>query len=299
MWVHIDGVIELQLARDVGQRGYQVVVVRTARILGANRNHALGAAQVVAHAAHVHADHLARVGRHKGTAVADLLVHRKDQRNLTRKRHLASGDGMRQPQQDCRGQLVVQETALDVAALRHRGARVHSDDVAGLNTQLEHIVLAVNVLVEQDFHVLLDGLDRLIGHMRRRLGIEDHTRKDFAIARVNGAVLAISRRPLMPAERRGTQATIVLDRAHHGAQGIDMARQHERLALTTKLNEHIALVRTLGPKAHIAQRFHQIISRRTGIARRRSNRSQRLQLVSNIGERRIHLGHQSHPFISN
>ncbi len=60
----------------------------------------------------------------------------------------------------------------------------------------------------------------------------------------------------MPAERRGTQTAIVLNGAYHGAQGIDMARQHERLALTTKLNEHIALVRTLGAKAHIAQRFH-------------------------------------------
>ena len=44
MRVHIDGVIEFKLARDVGQRGYQVVVVRTTRILGANRHHALGAA---------------------------------------------------------------------------------------------------------------------------------------------------------------------------------------------------------------------------------------------------------------
>jgi len=93
MRVHVDGVIELKLARDIGQRGHQIVVVGAARILGANRHHALGAAQVVAHAAHVHADHLARVGRHKGTAMADLLVHGKEQRNLTRKRHLASGDG--------------------------------------------------------------------------------------------------------------------------------------------------------------------------------------------------------------
>lgn len=96
--VHIDGVIELKLARDIGNRGYQVVVVRTARILGANRNHALGAAQVVTHAAHVHADHLARVGRHEGAAVSDLLVHGKEQRHLARKRHLASGDGTRQAQ---------------------------------------------------------------------------------------------------------------------------------------------------------------------------------------------------------
>ena len=254
--VHIDGVIELQLARDVGQRGYQVVVVRTARILSANRNHALGAAQVVAHAAHVHADHLARVGRHKGTAVADLLVHRKEQRHLARKRHLAVSNGAGQTQQNRRGQLVVQEAALNVSALRHRGARVHSDDVTGLNTQLEHIVLAVNVLVEQDFHILLDGLDRLIGHMRRRLGIEDHARVDITVTRVDGAVLAIGRRPLMPTERRGAQAAIILNGTHHGAQGIDMARQHKRLALAAKLNQHVAFIGALGPKAHIAQRFH-------------------------------------------
>lgn len=89
----------------------------------------------------------------------------------------------------------------------------------------------------------------------------------------------------MPAKRRGTQTTIVLDGAHHGAQSIDMARQYERLTLATKLNEHVTLIRTLRPKPHIAQGLHQIISRRTGIARRRSNRSQRLKLPRDIGER--------------
>ena len=89
----------------------------------------------------------------------------------------------------------------------------------------------------------------------------------------------------MPAERRGAQATIVLNGTHHGAQGIDMARQYKRLALATKLNEHVTLIGTLGAKAHIAQGLHQIISSRTGIARRRSNRSQRLKLSCDIGER--------------
>ena len=35
-----------------------------------------------------------------------------------------------------------------------------------------------------------------------------------------------------------------------------MARQDKRLALTTKLNQHVALIGALGAKAHIAQRFH-------------------------------------------
>ena len=188
--------------------------------------------------------------------MADLLVHGKEQRHLARKRHLAVSNGAGQTQQNRRRQFVIQEAALDVAALRHRGTRIHSDDVAGLNAQLKHIVLAIDVLVEQDLHVLLDGLDRLIGHMRRRLGIEDHTRVHIAVTRVDGAVLAIGRRPLMPAERRGTQAAIVLDGAHHGAQGVDMTRQHKRLTLAAKLDQHVALIGTLGAKAHIAQRFH-------------------------------------------
>ena len=121
--------------------------------------------------------------------------------------------------------------------------------------------------------------------MRRRLGVEDHARIDITVTREDSAVLAIGRRPLMPTKGRGAQTTIVLNGAHHGAQSIDMARQHERLALATKLNEHIALIRTLRPKAHIAKRLHQIIGSRTGIPRRRSNRSKRLKLVSNIGER--------------
>ena len=92
--------------------------------------------------------------------------------------------------------------------------------------------------------------------MRRRLGIEDHARVDIAVTRVDGAVLAIGRRPLVPTKRRGTQAAIVLNGAYHGAQGVDMTRQHERLALAAKLDQHVALIGTLGAKAHIAQRFH-------------------------------------------
>ena len=107
----------------------------------------------------------------------------------------------------------------------------------------------------------------------------------------------------MPAERRGTQAAIVLNGTHHGAQGIDMARQYERLTLATKLNEHVTLIRTLRPKPHIAQGLHQIISSRTSKPRRRSNRGKRLKLVSNKTKRRIHLGHHpqlqsQHPVIS-
>ena len=184
--------------------------------------------------------------------MANLLVHGKEQRNLARKGHLTIGDGAGQTQQNRRRQLVIQKAALDVAALRHRGTRIHGDDVTGLNAQLKHIVLAVDVLIEQDLHVLLDGLDRLIGHMRRRLGVEDHARIDIAVTRVDSAVLAIGSRPLMPAKGRGAQTAIVLYGAHHGAQGIDMARQHERLPLAAKLNEHVALIRTLRPKPHIA-----------------------------------------------
>ena len=92
--------------------------------------------------------------------------------------------------------------------------------------------------------------------MRRRLGVKNHARVDIAVARVDGAVLAIGRRPLVPTKRRGAQAAIVLNGTHHGAQGIDMARQYERLALAAKLNQHVALIGTLGLKAHIAQRFH-------------------------------------------
>ena len=89
----------------------------------------------------------------------------------------------------------------------------------------------------------------------------------------------------MSAEGRGAQTTIVLNGAYHGAQGIDMARQHKRLALAAKLNQHVALIGALGPKAHLSQGLHQIIGRRAGIARRRSNRSQRLKLSRDIGER--------------
>ena len=35
-----------------------------------------------------------------------------------------------------------------------------------------------------------------------------------------------------------------------------MARQHQRFTLAAKLDQHVALIGTLGVKAHIAQRLH-------------------------------------------
>ena len=103
--------------------------------------------------------------------MANLLVHGKEQRNLTGELHLAGGNRPSQPQQNRGRELIVQKATLDVAALGDHGTRIHSDDVAGLDTQARHVVLGVNVLVKQDLHILLDRLDFFVCNVRRRLGI--------------------------------------------------------------------------------------------------------------------------------
>ena len=103
--------------------------------------------------------------------MANLLVHGKEQRDLTGELHLAGGNRASQPQQDRSREFIVQKATLDVATLGNHGAGIHSDDVAGLDTQARHVVLGVNVLVKQDLHVLLERLDFFVCNVRRRLGI--------------------------------------------------------------------------------------------------------------------------------
>ena len=195
--VDVDGVVELLGFRCGREVAHDVIVVRAARVLGADRNHALGAAEVRTHATHVDADHVAGVLRHDAATVADLLVDREQQGDLAAERDLAGGDGAGKSDEDRGGELVIQEAALDVAALRDRGAWVHGDDVTCLNTQSQDLVLRGYVLVEEDLHVLLDLLDLVVGDVGGGLGVEDDAGVGAAVARVDGAVLAIRGAPLV------------------------------------------------------------------------------------------------------
>ena len=98
MWVDVDGVAEVQALGRIGKRAHQLVIVRATRILGADGDHALSTAQIVAHTAHIHADHLARVCRHEGAAMADLLVHREEQGHLARELNVPRSDRASQAQ---------------------------------------------------------------------------------------------------------------------------------------------------------------------------------------------------------
>ena len=219
--------------------------------------------------------------------MADLLVDREQQRHLARERHFAGGDGAGEAEQHGCGELVVQKAALDVAALGDRGARIHCDDVARLHAQRERLVLRGDVLVEQDFHVLLDLLYLLVRDMGGGLGVEDHARVGSAIARVDGAVLAVGRAPLVAAERRGAQAPVVLDGADHGAQGVDVAGKHERLALPAQLDEDVALVGDLGRIAEAREGLNQIVRGVLGVAGGAGDGRELRETLGDVAEIRI------------
>ena len=284
MRVDVDRVVE---ASGFGRRrevAHDVIVVRAARVLGADRNHALGAAEVRTHAAHVDADHVAGVRGHDAAAVTDLLVNREQQGNLAAERDLAGGDGAGEADEDRGRELVIQEATLDVAALRDRGARVHGDDVTCLNAQSQDLVLRGHVLVEEDLHVLLDLLDLVVGDVGGGLGVEDDTGVGAAVTRVDGAVLAIRGAPLVAAEGCGAQTAVVLDGTDHGTERVDVTGEHEGVALAAQLDEHVALVGDFGRKAEFGEGLHEVVRCMLGVAGGAGDGGELREALRDVGE---------------
>ena len=171
-------------------------------------------------------------------------------------------------QQDGHAQLVVQETALDVAALGDGGAGVKADDVAVFDAQGVDLGLGEDHLVQQNLHGIPAalGLGVVAVHMHRGIGQLAHAGVDLSVPGVDAHVLGLGVVGVHAAQSGKPQPAVGLHAAHHAAQSIQMGLLQNAVAghgtvARAQLHQHAALAGDLGLIAQGLVFLHQIIHR--------------------------------------
>ena len=221
------------------QAGDHAIVVGAAVVLGADGHLALGAAQIVPHAAHVHRQQLVHLGQ-GGPSVAHLLMDGEA--------HLGIVPGplpgdVHQPQQSeqtgC-APFVVDKPGLEEAAVGDHGLGVDAHEVAGGDAQGLHAGPVLHHLVDAHGQVLLvpRAGEHVVKDVGRRGQRQDGSGVYPAVPGVDAAVLPVQGGQDGPADSGGHQHAVGGDGAHHEAQGVDVGAQADALPLFPAGHRH-------------------------------------------------------------
>ncbi len=180
-------------------------------------------------------------------------------------------------QQNGHAQLVVQEAALDIAALCDAGAGLEADDVAHGYAQLFGVFPGPHVLIQHDLHgapvplgiivlaVDVDGgVNELAGALQNSVELGDHP-----------DVLALGIVGVHAAQPGDLQPSVGLDLADHAAQGVCVGLQQQAAAFAAgKLYQHAALDGQLRGVAQIPEPLADQLRRLGRVAGGRVHRQQ-------------------------
>ena len=175
-------------------------------------------------------------------------------------------------EQDADGQLVVEEAALDIAALRHAGARLKADKVADGDAEGLHVVRGLDGLVQHDLHgvpaalcggIIAVDMDGGIDKLQRALVAAGELRHD-------AAVLCLGVVGVHAADVHDAQAAVALDLGDHAAEriGVGLEQQGVICAFAAEIDENAALGRPLCRKAERAELAQDKFLRLGSVARR-------------------------------
>ena len=279
MRVDVDDVVGVFLLRGSDQLAHDLVGVRPAGVLRADGHLPLGTLQAVAHAAHVDGDglgHARRDGRR--TAMADLLIDRDMDVDAAGRRQIFVAQEFGEAQQDADGQLVVQEAALDVALLRHAGARLEADEIARRDAELFDVVGAVDALVEHELNrvpLALGG--RIIGvDVQRGVAKLHRAFVDAVELRHDAAVFPLGVVSVHAADIDDAQAAVVLDLRDHAAEGVRVRLQQQGVVFVraAEVDQDAALDRPLCGEAQRLKFTQDEVRGVTRVARRAVDRQQ-------------------------
>ena len=247
--IDIDGIVRALALGRVDELADDGVAVRAAGILGADGYLPFRAGKAVAHAAHVDADGFRHTLRHGGrTAEANLFIDGHMDIRAARQRLLFGMQVFCKAEQNTDGELIVEETAFDVARSRHVRARVEADDIACLNAERTRLFGRRNILVQQDLGrvegsvrlgVFAVDVDRGVAELERPL-------IDLAGARIDAHIFRFAIFCAHTAEARHAQAAIGLDLRDHRAERVRVRLQKQPALcglLTAEIDQNAALGR--------------------------------------------------------
>ena len=129
--------------------------------------------------------------------------------------------------------LVVDEAGFEEAALGDNGLWIVADVVARLDAQLQDVLFVVNLLVDADDHAVLIPCSGAGIRMNVNCSAlaEDGAGVNLAISGVDAAVFAVQGGEDRAADLGEFEVAVCGDGANHQAQGVDVRRHHDGLAV--------------------------------------------------------------------
>ena len=127
--------------------------------------------QAVSHASHVYGKHFLCVRGKAGSAVPHFFIDCEQKRDLAAQGNLTCLYCLGKPKENGGGKLVIQKTAFDIAAVSYDRAWLHCNKVSVVDSQLLHSLFGMDVLIQQNLHMVFRLFLLLVSHMRRRIRI--------------------------------------------------------------------------------------------------------------------------------
>ena len=232
-WIDVNCVFQAVFLGQLDQLAGHQVIVWTAGILGADGDVVLGAGQVQTDAAHVDRDDLGDIGRNIRRAVADFLKDGDEEFGLVLWLEALVLHDLQAGQQAGDAALVVDEAGFEEAALGDNGLWIVADVVARLDAQLQDVLFVVNLLVDADDHAVLIPCSGAGIRMNVNCSAlaEDGAGVNLAISGVDAAVFAVQGGEDRAADLGEFEVAVCGDGANHQAQGVDVRRHHDGLAV--------------------------------------------------------------------
>ena len=212
--------------------------------------------------------------------MSDLLIHRKVQIDLALQSAVVVFDLLCERKQHGGAELIIEETALDIAAFRDDGARVEADEITHFNAKCAHIIGGFYRLVEHDLGRFKCAQLFTVGavHVDRRIAKLQGAAVNAGEARVNAAVLRFAVFGAQAADRRDRDAAVRLDCGNHAAERVYVCHQHKRAALAAEAAENAALSCFFRSVAECCQFTDKIVRRFIRKAGRRIDGKQGFEL---------------------
>ena len=272
--VHIHGVVGLCLLGCGDELTYHIVAVGAAGILGTDGNLLLGALQTVTHTAHVHGNGFRNpLGQGSGAAVTHFFIDGDVEPGFPGGDDLLIRQILGKAQENAHAELVVQETALQIAGGGFSGAGFETDDVTHLNAQLSGVGGAGSFLVQNHFCGVPVSLSFTVVSVYMDGGIAQLQGAfvDLAVTGIDSYVFCFTVVGLHTAQCGQPQTAIALDFRNHTAQGIGVGSQHQTVlfVFAPQIHQQTAFGSDAGGKAQGFKLFFQVSCYLTGETGRR------------------------------
>ena len=163
--------------------------------------------------------------------------------------------------EDRRTELVVEETAFNIACFGDSCARIKTDIIARCNAEFSCFVGGKHFFVKHKLHVIVAALLAVVFavDVNGRVVHLETAFKNLAVTGIDTCIFAFGVVCVHAADAGQLKPSVALDFGYHSAEGVNVCREDNRAAFAAETAEHTALAGKLRLKTELAELLHDVI----------------------------------------